>query len=164
MLDVDIKEVSADVVRPLRTEVLRPHFTGDELAEFEGDGAEDTHHFVIRKRDGGGEGDVLGVISYMRAEPPEDVPVGEAGAAWRLRGMAVAETCQGDGLGGRLLETSLGRMQVLEPEISLVWCNARTSAADFYEGHGFERRGEVFEVPEIGPHVIMSKRVLGALA
>jgi hypothetical protein len=37
-----------------------------------------------------------------------------------------------------------------------VWCNARTPARGFYERAGFAVEGEEFELPEIGPHVLMT--------
>jgi hypothetical protein len=36
---------------------------------------------------------------------------------------------------------------------TFVWLNGRTPAKRFYERHGFLARGDVFDVPEIGPHV-----------
>ena len=38
-----------------------------------------------------------------------------------------------------------------------IWCNARLKAADFYRRYGFEARGEVFELPRIGPHFYMCR-------
>lgn len=40
-----------------------------------------------------------------------------------------------------------------------LWCNARLHAVGFYEGFGFVVTGEVFEEPEIGPHVRMARVV-----
>ena len=37
-----------------------------------------------------------------------------------------------------------------------VWCNARLSAAGFYERVGFGRVGGVFEIAGIGPHAVMT--------
>ena len=35
------------------------------------------------------------------------------------------------------------------------WCNARTSAAGYYEKIGFVIASDEFELPDIGPHVLM---------
>ena len=144
---MELVELTIDEVRPLRTAVLRPHYEAGRLAEFEGDEAESTHHYGLRI-DGG---EVVAVVTYMRVEAPDDL----GGPAARLRGMAVAEGRRREGLGARLLQGSLTRLAVAEPDLKIVWCNARTSAADFYSREGFQRHGEVFEVPEIGPHVVM---------
>ena len=41
----------------------------------------------------------------------------------------------------------------------LLWCNARTPALHLYERAAFLPRGEVFELPEIGPHQVMWRTV-----
>jgi predicted GNAT family N-acyltransferase len=38
-----------------------------------------------------------------------------------------------------------------------VWCNARTPAVGLYAREGFAIEGEEFELPEIGPHVVMTR-------
>jgi predicted GNAT family N-acyltransferase len=40
-----------------------------------------------------------------------------------------------------------------------VWCNARTPALRLYERAGFERESGEFEIPGIGPHFVMARRV-----
>ena len=40
-----------------------------------------------------------------------------------------------------------------------VWCNARVSAAPFYEALGFRSKGPDFEVKDIGPHRVMAREV-----
>ena len=42
---------------------------------------------------------------------------------------------------------------------SLLWCNARTSAMGFYQNVGFEKIGEEFDIPTVGPHVLMFKKI-----
>jgi predicted GNAT family N-acyltransferase len=37
----------------------------------------------------------------------------------------------------------------------MIWCNARLSAVRFYEKLGFETRGDEFDIPDVGPHVVM---------
>jgi predicted GNAT family N-acyltransferase len=144
---MELVELTIDEVRPLRTAVLRPHYEEGRLANFEGDEDDSTHHYGLRADDGA----VVAVLTFMRTEAPEEL----GGPAVRLRGMAVAEERRREGIGARLLQGSLTRLAVAEPDLQVVWCNARTSAADFYAREGFRRHGEVFDVPEIGPHVVM---------
>ena len=38
-----------------------------------------------------------------------------------------------------------------------LWCNARTPARSFYERAGFRVVSDEFELPGIGPHVVMER-------
>ena len=38
---------------------------------------------------------------------------------------------------------------------SYLWCNARLIAVPFYERMGLTAVGDLFEMPEIGPHYVM---------
>jgi predicted GNAT family N-acyltransferase len=40
-----------------------------------------------------------------------------------------------------------------------VWCNARVPAISLYARAGFEVESEEFEIPGIGPHVVMARRI-----
>ena len=95
--------------------------------------------------------DLVGVASMV----PEARGGGSGG--WRVRGMAVVPEHRGSGIGVDLLRAAVDEAWNLDvPE---VWCNARTSAAGFYARHGFETLGDVFELPDIGPHVVMRRRI-----
>ena len=39
--------------------------------------------------------------------------------------------------------------------IELLWCDARLEATGFYERLGFKMKGEIYNVPNIGPHKLM---------
>jgi predicted GNAT family N-acyltransferase len=41
----------------------------------------------------------------------------------------------------------------------VIWCNARVPAIGFYRRGGFVAQGDVWEEPEIGPHVVMWRLV-----
>lgn len=153
---MELRELDADDVRPLRTRILRPNYPDDETKAFEGDEAEDTHHYGLVDEDG----EPVAVVTYIRRSAPDDL--GEP--AVRLRGMAVEKGYRRRGLGTRLLQNSLPRLAVAEPDLTVVWCHARTSAADFYQEHGFERHGEVFDIEGIGPHIVMWREMPNVLA
>jgi predicted GNAT family N-acyltransferase len=141
--DVTIRRVTSAETRPLRHAVLRPHQRPEELV-YPGDDAPETLHLAAYRRD-----ELIGTASLYR-EPP---PGSEDPRAFRLRGMAVAPADQGSGLGAELLRRCLEH--AAREDASVVWCNARTRAARFYARHGFEARGEEFELPGIGPHYVM---------
>ncbi|HTT86837.1 MAG TPA: GNAT family N-acetyltransferase [Acidimicrobiales bacterium] len=133
--------VAAPVTRPLRLEVLRPH-RGAQAAVYPGDDDPRAGHVAATEA-----GTVLAVGSVL-PEAPAWAPEG-----WRVRGMATRREHRGRGLGTRVLDLLLGHAAAGGGGI--VWCNARTSALGLYRRAGFEGRGEVFEVPEIGPHLVM---------
>jgi predicted GNAT family N-acyltransferase len=148
---MDFVELTAEEVRPLRTRILRSHVPEDEMAVFEGDEAPTSRHYGLRE-----SGEALrAVVTYLRRESPDDL----AEPAVRLRGMAVDEGYRRRGLGRRLLQSSLTHLAVHQPDLEIVWCHARTSAAEFYEREGFERHGDAFEVEKIGPHVAMWREI-----
>lgn len=73
--------------------------------------------------------------------------------AWRLRGMATAPEARGRGVGALVLAALVQHAR--EHGGGVLWCNARTPAQRFYERAGLVTRGEPWEDPEIGPHVVM---------
>jgi uncharacterized protein len=132
--------VPVDVVRPLRHAILRPsqpaeacHYTGDEAAG--------TLHLAVWRG-----GRVVAVGSMFAEE-----------GAWRLRGMATEPASRGRGLGGLIVEAFAA--EVARRGGGRLWCNARVDAAVFYRRHGFVDEGDVFDLPPIGPHVRLARRV-----
>ena len=135
---VQVERAQASALIDLRHRVLRAG-RPRETAYFAGDDEPDARHWVARIDDA-----VIGVVTVIRRPFPDG-----DGPSWQLRGMAIDPAQQGRGIGAAMLgavEAEIG-----EP----LWCNARTSAAGFYARHGWERRGEPFEIPEVGPHVRM---------
>jgi len=76
--------------------------------------------------------------------------------AVQLKGMAVAKTAQGLGLGAALLASGIEHATSLGAKC--VWARARDSALYFYERHGFETVGEQFidEATGMGHHVVVT--------
>lgn len=79
--------------------------------------------------------------------------------SYQLRGMATLQEFQGKGLGlgTRIIEKAFDIL--LQNHIEVLWCNARASAVGFYKKMGFEINSEEFEIPGVGPHYVMSKKV-----
>jgi len=71
--------------------------------------------------------------------------------AYQLRGMATKQKEQGKGFGRQILEAEIDYLRE-QTDATLLWCNARLPAVDFYKKFGFEFVGEEFEVEGIGPH------------
>jgi len=167
-LTLEFLEVNAEVVQPLRTRVLRPGWLSGETLTFEADEATSTYHFGLVDSEESGDGSVVAVLTWLRQSAPSEVR--EAASlqpdevTYRLRGMAVAEEWRGQGLGARLLESSLVRLGLKAPACEIGWCNARESAVTFYEKQGFEVVGERFEIEGIGPHRAMWRQVPRVMA
>jgi GNAT superfamily N-acetyltransferase len=133
-----------DLIIPLRHAVLRAHLPFDS-ARFDGDGDPATLHVAALIA-----GNVIGCASWMlnafQGEP-----------AYQLRGMAVAESERGTGIGQRLLNHS--ESLLAHHPVKLRWCNARQVAVGFYERQGWTVMSPVFDIPSAGPHYQMSRRL-----
>lgn len=142
---IEIRAVQADAVRPLRKTLLRPNQDVSELV-YGGDTEPDTLHAAAFD----GE-EIVGIASVSRQPDPTGKP------AFRLRGMGTARRVRGLGVGRDLLEQCYAHCA--EKGAKRVWCNARLSAVGFYTRMGFKVVGDQFELPGIGPHVVMSRGV-----
>ena len=143
-----IRRISTEEIRPLRHRILRPGQTYGETL-YPGDDLADTVHL------GAFDGErLVGITSLYR----EDRPGGPPGGL-RLRGMATDADVRGAGYGADLLSaciehaTDFGGVEL--------WCNARMPAVGFYRRAGLEVVSEEFDVPGIGPHVVMARTLPG---
>lgn len=124
--------------RPLRQAVLRAHQTLDDLA---------SHETAEAIAVGAFEGGELVAVGFV-------TPEGEPGA-WRIRGMATAPAARGRGAGLAVLYALVGHAQ--GKGATRLWANVRVGARSLYQRGGFEITSDVFELPDIGPHVVMSR-------
>jgi GNAT superfamily N-acetyltransferase len=142
-----VRAIDAAQTIPLRHAVLRPGRPVSS-AHFSGDAAVDTRHFGAFRDER-----LLSVASLFLAEMP-----GRPGVrAYQLRGMATEPSARGIGLGRLLVQACVDFARAAKAEI--LWCNARTSAAGFYQKHGFQVEGAEFEIPDVGPHYVMWLKV-----
>ena len=140
---VEVRQIDAAQTIPLRHAVLRPGRPVSS-AHFPGDDAPATCHLGVFR-----DTELISIASLFLAEMP-----GRAGIrAYQLRGMATAPEARGTGLGRLLVQACLKYAR--EKRAEVLWCNARTSAAGFYQKMGFEISGTEFEVPDVGPHYVM---------
>ncbi len=153
--DPPIEPIAAEDCLDLRHRVLRPNQPLSACA-YPLDKAPGTLHLGWR----GEAGRILGIASVFKEAPPER----EATNAWRIRGMAVQPDCQGQGIGAALLKGLISyataQQDPAEPP-GLLWCNGRTTVEPFYLAQGFSRIGEVFDLPPIGPHVVLERALTG---
>lgn len=142
MSKADIHTISAAEASPLRHDILRPGQPAERLV-YPGDDSPTSAHVGIRVG-----GALVSVASFYREPVPESRTTDV-----RIRGMATVPEHRGKGYGRRLVEHGLALNQWHGCESA--WCNARISAAEYYSKLGFQHWGELFELPDIGPHVVM---------
>jgi GNAT superfamily N-acetyltransferase len=141
---VEVKRIKAMDTHLIRHRILRPHGTLEDCI-FKGDNDEMTFHLgaFVDKR-------LVSVASFYFEKNhlfPEPYQ-------YRLRGMATLPEYQNQGLSSALLKTAFPVIK--NNQCSLLWCNAREKAVGFYSKVGFKPKGELFNVPNIGPHVLMA--------
>ena len=76
---------------------------------------------------------------------------------YRLRAMATHPSARGKGFGKKMIEKGFEKLK--QKKVNLVWCDARMEATEFYSKLGFETVGDIYDVPDIGPHKLMYFRV-----
>jgi predicted GNAT family N-acyltransferase len=139
---VTVDEVPAEVTYPLRRAVLRPD-GGDVV--WAGDEDPATFHLAARTPDGR----IAGVVRFS----PAACPWRPATAPWQLRGMATDAAVRGAGAGRALVAAGLEAVTARDGD--LLWCDARATAAGFYERMGFTVATGPYDKPGIGPHLGM---------
>lgn len=144
MMDtVEIRSLAAAHTRPLRQKVLRPGRPAEENIY-----PLDDHPLAIHLG-AYHQGDLIGIASFFK----EPAPQSEKSEAYRLRGMAVLPEWQGKGIGKKILGRGIEELRSRSAQE--LWCNARTTASDFYFTFGFQSDGAEFEIPGIGPHYLL---------
>ena len=158
-MTIIVREISAEQTRPLRQQILRPHYT---LEQLQYDGDEDTLAFHVGAFD---EEKLIGVSSIFPGIPPiiyESLEIAQSKGdvnVYRIRGVAVLPEYQGQGIGQLMIKAGLDYVdrKAKTNGSSVIWCNARVKAKRFYERLGFEAKGLEFEIPKTGPHYYMER-------
>ncbi len=132
----------------LRHRVLRPHQT---LADCDYAGDRDPVNFHLGVINTATTPPTVVCIGTFHAERNQELP---GTRHYRLRGMATEPLLRGQGLGALLLRDAFKRLKELGADH--LWCHAREGAIPFYTKLGFSAHGELFDVPGIGRHLVMS--------
>lgn len=142
-----VRPVTAAETRPLRQRILRPQQRAHDLVYPHDDDVDTLHAAAFA------DGALVGTATVH----PEAMPDGSAAYAWRIRGMATVPEMRRMGCGAALVKACIDHAAARGGRV--VWCNARTSASAFYAALGFVAQGDEFELPGIGPHYVMTKRL-----
>ena len=136
-----------EVVRKLRYDVLRkPLGMPYEETLFSGDELPSTQHWLAYENH-----QPIGCLTLLVPDSSNAV-TDRCSIRVQLRGMAVLEQTQGQGVGSRML-VEVHRLAT-EQKWHL-WCNARQAAVPFYAKNGWKVQGQPFDIPKIGPHFVM---------
>lgn len=149
-----VEIAAAAATSDLRRAILRPAWPPG--TPMPGDAEPDAVHLAARSQAGALVGACVLLPRRCPAYP-------ERAGAWQLRGMATAPHARGTGIGTAL--TDAAAAAVRERGGTLLWCEARESAIDFYRGRGFEGRGATYPHAETGaPHLLMVRELSRAPA
>jgi len=163
---VTVVFVAAEATWPLRRQVLRPTRSLPECAYPGDDDPRAAHAAAVSSPVAPGTDprtarDAKTAIVAVGTVIPEAAPFDpDRTDAWRIRGMATAAAARHGGLGTAVLDLLVDHVGRCGG--GLLWCHARTPALGLYRRAGFRPRGEVFELPEIGPHQVMWRTVAPA--
>jgi len=145
---IEIKFISAEETYQIRKEILRKNIPLTEKTE--GDFDDNTFHLGAFN-----DGNLISVATFMQNDSSYF-----NGNQYRLRGMATLEEFQGKGFGRRLILKA--EVILNERKATVLWCNARVVALNFYKKLGFKTIGTEFDIHHIGPHYVMFKKIINA--
>lgn len=145
---VEVKKVNVDAIRDLRFKVLWPHLNGPDECQIDPDTIETTFHMAAVL-----EGKVVGTSTFI-IDINEKF---EEKNQYRLRAMATDPEVRGYGVGAKIVEKA--EEELKQMGVKLLWCDARLIATGFYEKQNFKIKGQVYQVPKIGPHKLMYKEL-----
>jgi predicted GNAT family N-acyltransferase len=138
---MEFRKASIEDIIDLRDRILI-RGTHRISADFEGDREAETRHYGAFE-----DQTCVACVSLMKSE-------WEGTPAWQLRGMAVEEGWQGQGLGRKLLHFLEADVRASDGP-NIMWCNAREPAVAFYERMGWSTASERFIIEDVGPHLKM---------
>jgi L-Ala-D/L-Glu epimerase len=160
--DFRLERVDPERTRQLRHDVLRSGMPY-ETTHFDDDTDPLAAHFALLLPRSHREVDVsedsvleelvVAVGTVIPGPPPWDE---DAAGSWRIRGMATKEELRGLGLGRRVLDALVDH--AASHHGTMIWCNARIGALDFYRQAGFVAVGDLFD-DGIAVHQSMWRRI-----
>lgn len=99
------------------------------------------------------DGDLVCIGSFFKQKKPQF----NQAKQYRLRAMATLPIAQKKGTAKSLLEFAVQKLQ--SDHQDLLWCDARIVATGFYKKLGFSIKGTSYEIPVIGTHYLMYKKL-----
>ena len=140
---INIRQIDAETTFSVRHPVLRAG-KPIETCQFDGDNFESTLHFGCYEDE-----KLIGVASLFR----KISDLSSNSNQFQLRGMAVLPSHQKMGIGALLFNHC--KEYCKTQDNAVLWFNARTSAASFYQKLGCYSIGDAFIIPDVGEHYKM---------
>lgn len=140
--------ISTKETYPLRLEVLWQHKNSLNECGLEIDDLESTFHVGAYKNE---ELVSIGTFLLQNNEKFKELK------QYRLRAMATSPKVRGENFGKKIIEFAINELQ--KRNVELLWCDAREIALGFYEKMGFTLVGDFYEIPIIGKHKLMYKKI-----
>jgi predicted GNAT family N-acyltransferase len=142
---IEIKNISPEQTYDIRLEVLRKGI--DLPVQFSGDNDSETFHLGVFENTR-----LVGISSFMKTNNSHF-----GTKQYQLRGMATISETRGKGYGKALLKYAIEMLK--DKKMTILWCNAREVALEFYLKLGFKIKGESFDIPKIGIHYVLYKEL-----
>jgi predicted GNAT family N-acyltransferase len=144
---IEIKEIASQETVPIRSRILRP---GQDLSAciYPHDDDESTFHLGAYIKD-----EMVCIVSFYKEAHPEFKEANQ----YRFRGMATLEEFRKKGAATAILRYAFDKLTVQKTE--LVWCNARINALGLYQNLGMEICSDEFDIPGIGPHLLLKLKL-----
>ena len=131
----------------IRQEVLRKG-KPIETCHFDGDTEKNTIHFGFFHH-----GHIVGVVSVFKSNST----LFNEKLQFQIRGMAVLNEFQCSGIGNELMLHAENYCR--QHKSVVIWFNAREKAVRFYEKNDYQILGDAFEIPDVGTHFVMFKKL-----
>lgn len=142
-----IKKIAASETYSVRLSVLRKG-KPIESCHFDSDTLKTTQHFGLYLHQ-----ELVGIISLFNKSNPDFSAKNQC----QIRGMAVLENHQKKDFGKALIVYC--EKECKKQHFELIWFNARLKAVEFYEKMGYKKIGIPFEIPDVGEHILMFKKI-----
>jgi GNAT superfamily N-acetyltransferase len=157
---ISVARISPQDTHALRRDVLRHGNPGGDVAWPRDDDADTRHFGAMREGQIVAIGTVYVAPIATQARPTSEALTIPADHQWQFRGMASAVSARGGGYGAAVLEAIFAHVRAVGAGTpQLVWCNARVVAIGFYEKYAMTIVSDRFDIPTVGPHVVMQRVV-----
>jgi len=145
--NIKIKPITGNETTSIRHAVLRKG-KPIEACSIPQDDLKSSFHFGLFYKN-----KLVGVCTFVIDQSPYFKDLNQ----YRLRAMGVLEQYQGLNFGKQLLNYGVSFLK--EKNVDRLWFNARIIAVNFYKKNGFETIGDIFDIPNVGDHYVMHKKL-----
>lgn len=137
-----VKFIPFELTLGLRSKILRNGLPSQQCV-FPTDEIEGAFHLAFYT-----DGEIACIASFFPNNYKDKKELG-----YQLRGMASDTMFAGKGYGSELVKFAIEYIK--NTNAQYIWCNARSSAIDFYKKLGFNLVSNEFEIAGVGPHYEM---------